>query len=162
MSGSFFLLLGTIVVAVGAWIFSRRRQLGTRARTTKLTDAMLIEKVRLAIKPEFPKWVLFSNGTYVIVEDEAAIADPRAYALKQMSEFGPVRVASPAGDFSITTLHKTEGWSVAGHGYGMYTYVHPSELRSNRPSDVKIGLHGRRKRDADSKELRIVYVSGAS
>ena len=88
MSLWILLLLGTIAVAIGARIFSTRRQPGADARTAKLTNAMLIEKVRLAINPEFPKWVLFSNGTYVIVEDETAISDSRAYALKQMSEFG--------------------------------------------------------------------------
>ena len=117
---------------------------------------MLIGRVRLAIQPAFPRWVLFANGTYVIAEDEDT--DPSDHALAQMREFGPVHGGSPAGDFSVIKLKTTEGWSVSGHGYGMYTYVHPSELNSWRPSDVQIGLHGRRKRAADAEELRIVRV----
>ena len=138
----------------------RRSQSAPVDASQKLSDSMLIERVRLAVNPEFPNWVLFSNGTYVIVEDDTATSDPRAYALEQMREFGPVGAGSPAGDFSVTWLNRTEGWSVGGHGYGMYTYVHPSELRSWWPSELKIGLCGRRKRDADARECRIVYVSG--
>ena len=159
MSVLILVVLGTLALAVGAWAFLRRQQSGVGPRTAKISDATLIEKVKLAINPAFPRWVLFSNNTYAIVEDERANSDPRVYALEKMRNFGRVHVGSPAGDFSVTTLHETEGWSASGHGQGIYTYLHPSELKSRRP--MKIGLHGRSKRDADAKELRIVYVSGS-
>jgi hypothetical protein len=41
----------------------------------------LIEHVRLAINPKFHHWVLFSNGTYIIIED-ATIQD-RQLSLKR-------------------------------------------------------------------------------
>lgn len=53
--------------------------------------------------------------------------------VEKMKEFGPVHTGGPAGDFGITTLHKTQGWVVSGYGYGMYTYVHPSELDKQNP-----------------------------
>src|SRR5262245_33086465 len=162
MSVWVLVIVGTIALSVSTWVFSSRSRSGYDAGTAKLSEGALIQNVRLAIKPEFPNWVLFSNGTYVIIDGEIATSDPRAYALEQMREFGPVHTGCPAGDFSVTTLQKTEGWSVGGHGIGMYTYVHPSELKKWRRSLVRIGVHGRRKRDVDSKELRIVYVSGST
>ena len=76
-----------------------------------------------------------------------------------MKEFGPVHAGGPAGDFSTITLNKTEGWVVSGHGYGMYTYVHPSELDNENPNDLEVGLYGRSKRDLDGQEATIIYLS---
>ena len=154
-----------ILAAIALIFFARilwRWQPDSGDASRKLSDSTLIERVKLAVNPEFPNWVLFSNGTYVIVEGETSASDARAYALEQIREFGPVRAGSPAADFSVSWLHRTEGWSVGGHGHGMYTYVHPSELKSWWPSDLKIGLHGRSKRDADARECQIVYVSSSN
>lgn len=57
-----------------------------------------------------------------------------------MKEFGPVYPGSAAGDFTVSRFDNTEGWSVSGHCYGMYTYVNPEELDSDSPSDIEIGL----------------------
>ena len=161
MSDWMIVVVVAVAVALAVWMFFRRRQLGIEGRSVKLDEAALVAHVRLAINPSFTRWVLFSNGTYVIVEDEAASHDAPTYALEQMKQFGPVHVGSPAGDFSVTTLDKTQGWSVSGHGCGMYTYVHPSELKGHAPSDIEVGLYGRSKRAADAKELRIIHVNGS-
>jgi hypothetical protein len=121
----------------------------------------LIEHVRLAINPKFHQWVLFSNGTYIIIED-ATIQDQAAFAKKIMREYGPVHVGSPAADFAVTHLNKTEGWVVGGHYHGMYTYVNPDELKKaglENPTDVDIGLFGRGKRNKDGKECYVVFIS---
>lgn len=121
----------------------------------------LIEHVKQAINPRFTHWVLFSNGTYIIIEDRT-ISDEGAFAKKIMRTYGPVHAGSPAGDFSVTHLSRTEGWVVSGHYYGMYTYVGPSEIQQagvQNPTDVDVGLFGRRKREKDGKECRIIFVS---
>jgi hypothetical protein len=56
----------------------------------------------------------------------------------------------------MVNLVSTKGWLVTGHGYGMYTYVHPQELCSN-PYDVVID-YGRSKRHKDSEEMKNMYV----
>lgn len=119
----------------------------------------LLNRVKLAINPAFSDWVLFKNGTYIIFDDADDDFDVSEAAVKSMKEFGPVSVGGPAGDFEVFYLDETEGWVVGGHGYGMYTYVHPSELASADPSDVEIGLLGRSKRDLDGKELEILHVN---
>ena len=117
----------------------------------------MLEHVKLAINPTFEEWVLFSNGTYIIFDDADTITDIREEAISQMKKFGPVYVGSPAADFSVTQLNKTAGWVVSGHGYGMYTYVHPDELDSKTPSDI--GIHGRSKRNEYGEKPTIIHVN---
>jgi len=121
----------------------------------------LLEHVKLAINPQFTHWVLFANGTYIIIED-STVKDESTYCTEIMKEYGPVYVGSPAGDFSVTHLNKTEGWVVGGHYYGMYTYVNPEELKGQNienPSDADIGLFGRNKREIDGKDCKIIHVN---
>ncbi len=121
----------------------------------------MIEHVKLAINPKFQDWVLFENGTYIIFDDISTVEDVKEEAVKLMKEFGPVYAGGPAGDFNIIHLNLTEGWLVSGHGYGMYTYVHPSELDSEDPSDLEIGLYGRSKRDSDGQNPEIIHINSA-
>ncbi|MEN5307481.1 hypothetical protein ABE425_08205 [Chryseobacterium cucumeris] len=119
----------------------------------------MIEHVKLAINPKFQDWVLFENGTYIIFDDISIIEDVKEEALQLMKEFGPVYAGGPAGDFNVIHLNLTEGWLVSGHGYGMYTYVHPSELDSESPNDLEIGLYGRSKRDSDGQNPEIIHIN---
>ena len=121
----------------------------------------MIEHVKLAINPKFQDWVLFENGTYIIFDDISTVEDVKEEAVKLMKEFGPVYAGGPAGDFNIIHLNLTEGWLVSGHGYGMYTYVHPSELDSEDPNDLEIGLYGRSKRDSDGQNPEIIHINSA-
>ncbi|MDR3022934.1 hypothetical protein [Chryseobacterium sp.] len=119
----------------------------------------MIEHVKLAINPKFQDWVLFENGTYIIFDDISTVKDVKEEAIKLMKEFGPVYAGGPAGDFNIIHLNLTEGWLVSGHGYGMYTYVHPSELDNDSPNDLEIGLYGRSKRDSDGQNPEIIHIN---
>jgi len=119
----------------------------------------IIEHVKKAINPKYKNWVLFSNGTYIILED-STIHNKVDTSIAMMKEYGPVHAGGPAGDFSTIKLTYTDGWVVNGHGYGMYTYVHPKELSGigiNMPSDVDVGLYGRAKREKDGRELKIIF-----
>ena len=128
---------------------------------TSMTEKELINHINLAIKPNYQDWVVFANGTYIILDDSLK-DDPSNNALKIIKEFGPVYRGSPAGDMSITKLDKTHGWSVGCHYNGMYTYVHPDELvRAGMAdcSDLDVGIYARAKRDKDSRDLKIIYVN---
>lgn len=121
----------------------------------------MIEHVKLAINPKFQDWVLFENGTYIIFDDISTIRDIKEEAINLMKEFGPVSAGGSAGDFSVIHLNLTEGWLVSGHGYGMYTYVHPSELDNVSPNDLEIGLYGRSKRDSDGQNPEIIHINNS-
>lgn len=124
-----------------------------------MTDSQIIEHVTLSINPKFQDWVLFKNGTYIIFDDITTVHNVKDEAMKLMKEFGPVFAGSSAGDFNTIYLNSTEGWLVSGHGYGMYTYVHPSELDNEVPNDLEIGLYGRSKRNLDGLEPEIIHVN---
>ncbi|HNY32517.1 MAG TPA: hypothetical protein PKO15_16645 [Fibrobacteria bacterium] len=124
-----------------------------------MMDDSLLEHVRLAINPRFQDWVLFESGTYIIFDNADTVADIRFAAMQLMKKFGPVHVGGPAGDFGVISLDKTAGWLVSGHGYGMYTYVHPKELTTKNPTDLEIGLLGRSKRDMDGNKPVIIHVN---
>ncbi|HZI53126.1 MAG TPA: hypothetical protein VFD56_05475 [Chitinophagaceae bacterium] len=126
-----------------------------------MSEKELINHITLAINANLKDWVVFANGTYIILDDSLK-EDPSNNALKIIKEFGPVYRGSPAGDLSITKLDKTDGWSVGGHYNGLYTYVHPDELvRAGMVecSDLDVGLYARAKRDKDSRDLKIIYVN---
>ena len=136
-----------------------KKESNVTANNKKMTEEDLVEHVRFAINPKFQDWVLFKNGTYIIFNNADTIADIEKSAITFMQEFGPVSGGNPAGDFVVTHLNKTEGWSISGHGYGMYTYVHPSELIPVQQTDLNVGLLGRSKRDRDSKTLTIIHIN---
>jgi hypothetical protein len=125
----------------------------------EMTETNLLNRVKLAINPKFQDWVLFKNGTYIVFDNADTIPNLESEAIKSMKEFGPVYIGGSAGDFGVTHLNQTEGWVVSGHGYGMYTYVNPNELKSEKPNDVEIGLFGRNKRDLDGKEPIIIHIN---
>ena len=126
----------------------------------KIVDnSEIIKNVKLAINPKYQDWVLFKNGTYIIFDNADTIKNVNAEAIKQMKEFGPVFAGGPAGDFNTIHLNQTDGWLVSGHGYGMYTYVSPTEIENKTPNDIEIGLFGRSKRDLDGQKPEIIYTN---
>ena len=129
------------------------------ASAQSLSREELIRRVRAAIHPAFPHWVLFTLGTHVILDAAAEQQAPEENAIRRLKEFGPVHAGSPAGDFSVVTLLDASGWVVSGHGRGIYTYVHPSEMESSAPTDLEVGLFGRSKRGRDAELLEVIHVN---
>ncbi|MEU5877455.1 hypothetical protein [Spirillospora sp. NPDC047279] len=114
----------------------------------------MVEVWRQIILGEQKSWVLFENGTCVILmEPEGDLA---AQATEILREYGPVHVGSPAADFGTIDLEAAPGWVVYGHHDDVLNYVSPDEIGS--PEDVVIGLLGRSKRDRDGHGLTIVHV----
>ena len=101
-------------------------------------------------------WVLFSHDTCVLFDEATGDLAERARAL--MREWGPVQVATPSADFSVTALREPEGWLVHCHHPDIITYVGPEEGLGGAASEIVVGLLGRAKRDADAKEQAVVHV----
>ncbi len=125
----------------------------------ELTTPQLIKHIQLAINPKFKNWILFKHGTYIILEETSDEKEIEAQGLELIKRYGPVFAGGSAGDFGTTKLNQTEGWVVSCHCYGMYTYVHPSELDEKSPGELEIGLYGRSKRDKDGLQPKIVCIS---
>lgn len=121
----------------------------------KETD--LIKHVTLSINPKFQDWVLFQNGTYIIFENADAIDNLKEETIRLIEKFGPVSIGNSSEDFDVTSLNKTEGWIVSCHGYGIYTYVSPQEIKSKNVN--QIGLFGRNKRDLDGKNPIVIHIN---
>ena len=128
-------------------------------KNNETTEIDLINHVRLSINPKFQDWVLFKHGTYIIFDHAEEIPDLESEAIKLMAAFGPVYIGTPAADFDVTDLNKTEGWIVSGRSYGMYTYVNPNEIKSNVIDITAIGLLGRAKRDLDGENPVIIHIN---
>jgi len=116
----------------------------------------LVETWRTIIQDEGKSWVLFENGTCLILSEPQENLTEQA--LKIMGEWGPVNVASAAGSFKVTKLQDKSGWIVTGHYPDMLNYVGPEDLRKGNSSDLIIGLLGRGKRESDAQSLNIIHV----
>lgn len=103
--------------------------------------------------------VCFSSGTCVVFVDKPT--DIKQSAITLMREWGPVHAGSSAGDFTVIHL-EDRGWVVTSHHNDILTYVDPSEGEFDSENDIRIGLYGRSKRNADSEELKIVFVRNGS
>jgi hypothetical protein len=101
-------------------------------------------------------WVLYKNGTCVILKDVAGNLAEEAN--KIMKQYGPVYPGSPAGDFTVMSSREVAGWVVGSHHRDILTYVGPEEMGAKPSSDAEIGLIGREKRHRDSQELQIIHM----
>lgn len=119
-----------------------------------MTANALVETWRQIIIGGTKSWVLFANGTCVVLVDPAE--DLAEQATTIIREHGPVRAGEQAGDFATITLNAAPGWVVAGHHPDVLTYVSPGEVPE--ANDLVVGLTGRGKRDRDARELVVVHV----
>lgn len=104
-------------------------------------------------------WVVFAQGTCVVLPNPDPATDLAAAATALLREYGPVHVGSPAGDFDVVTLDPGPGWAVTCHHPDILTYVAPDEVPGGE--DLVVGLHGRGKRDQDAHELKVLHVEDA-
>ncbi len=123
--------------------------------------SFLIETWRKIILGDQKSWVLFKNGTIVIIMEPTD--DLSNQALKMIKEWGPVAAATSAGDFSVIDLKDHPGWAVSCHHPDIFTYVGVNEVEDineikNPYDQVTIGMIGRTKRDTDSREAIIIHV----
>ncbi|MBU6302004.1 MAG: hypothetical protein KGS60_10650 [Verrucomicrobia bacterium] len=119
-----------------------------------MDESELIAAWKETINGPEKSWVLFRNGTCVILMKPAA--DLAAQAKTLLREFGPVHSSSTFGDFSTIELNNGRGWVVTSHHPDILTLVGPDEAMST--SDMLIGLQGRTKRGMDAEEVEVLHV----
>ena len=123
----------------------------------------LMERVEIWKKILSPgtKFVLFKNDTVVVLtgNEDITSEDVAEDAKEVMSNFGPVFVGSPAGDYRVIEPANVPGWIVAGHYPNMFVYVSPEEIQTVHHSNgLIIGHYGRGKRDKDGRNPEVIHV----
>jgi hypothetical protein len=116
----------------------------------------LVEVWRQIIVGDSKSWVLFENGTCVILMQPES--DLAAQATALLEEWGPVQVATPSADFNVIELAEQPGWVVTCHHPDILTYVPPDEFATPEPAEVLVGLAGRSMRDQDASDPHVVHV----
>ncbi|MBN1329156.1 MAG: hypothetical protein JXA54_06755 [Candidatus Heimdallarchaeota archaeon] len=105
------------------------------------------------------KWVLFSNGTIVICEENWENLEIEAKEF--LKERGRVVIATPLADFNVKPLEDYNGWVVFSYHESIMTLVVEEELEiepNEELNHLTIGLFGRNKRNHDAKELEVIFV----
>lgn len=118
-------------------------------------DAM-VETWRSIILGDEKSWVLFENGTCVILM--APEEDLAAQAIELLKEWGPVVAGTSAGDFTVIELLNYPGYAITGHHPDILNYVSQEETGEEERNDVVIGMLGRQKRHDDAISLKVVHI----
>ena len=123
-------------------------EIGTPAYNQRLIDVW-----KKSIKGDEKSWVLFENGTCVILlEPEKDLAKQ---AKEILSKWGRVQTGSPSAGFGIITLDSGDGYAVSCHHPEIFTLVLKEE---GLDEDFKIGIEGRSNRDCDAEELKVIHI----
>lgn len=112
----------------------------------------LIAIYKKVIDPKLQNWVVFENGTCVIIYHPSK--DLNAETTEVLQKYGTITPGSESADFTVTKVDN--GWIVTGNQPGILNYV--SEDEEAGKEDYEIGLTGRNKKELDSKELKIVHI----
>ena len=114
----------------------------------------LISNVKDIADRIYPRWVLFENGTFVMLRDDQQPIAIGFWAVQILETEGIVTRQNRDLKFSVTPAF--EGWLVTGDYWAIYTYVHKSEIKTR---DLKeIGQFGMAKRHSDSVGPRIIFL----
>lgn len=100
-------------------------------------------------------WVLFENGTCVILPDQFSSA-PASRAIELIAQYGLFTPGTPSADFDIIVPDNVEGWIITSQHPDIITYVAPGESPDERSPAV--GVYGRDKRVQDAIEQRVIHV----
>jgi hypothetical protein len=118
-----------------------------------------VHHVRLALNAGIENWVLFSGGTFVVLKDVGITADIGRIAIELIRKHGEAEPGTSSADFMVTPLLYTDGWIVRGDADDIYVYVHPSEIATESPSDLQIGLYARNIRQKDADNPVVIHVN---
>lgn len=127
-----------------------------------LTPAQLAAQVSQAVNPIYPNWILLANGSYIVFDDPSEMPNLVEESLTLLEQHRPKTVEDGYWMYSISNLVNIEGWSVYGNGYGIYTYVHPSELKEANPAMTTVAAFAKAKRALDEATPQVIYVHTSS
>lgn len=122
--------------------------------STKIEESpykSMIFNTKLSISPTQPNWVLFENGTYIIL--------PANIDEEQMKKNAIVIIKRYKGEtLSVKKSPLTKGW-VASSTQGIYNYVSLEKAGDRLATDQHLKTVGKNSILKDVKELNIVHVN---
>lgn len=124
----------------------------------------IVDAFRKTLKPD-RCWVLFANGTVVILPNPASKSRENLTeeAKTFIKENGPVVPGTPLGDFNVFENKEAAGFFVTSHSEQLLTFVPNSavsEVAGGPQNNMMVGLYGRSLRDEDAKGCEVVHVEG--
>ena len=134
----------------------------TLANSQNLTDKQQLTQIKKTIKEQYTSWVIFSNGTYLVITADSATPDLRTRAIQILKDTGTAEGKNLRKIilFWISKILMGGLWIVPFQG--LYTYVSTTELKNNgvpNPTDQDIVLFAMAKRQKDIIEYKIVETS---
>lgn len=123
---------------------------------------LMIDFWRSQVREKTWSWVLFSNGTCVVIKD--ADKNIRNNAKEILKNFGPVIPGTDLADFSVEEVDLEPGWLVTYSHPDIANFVSINEFAENSEECDEIsektfvGLVGRKKRVEDAKTLKIIHI----
>lgn len=123
-------------------------EIGTPAYRQKLIDVW-----KKSINGNEKSWVLFENGTCVILLEPEKDLEKQAKEI--LSKWGKVQIGTPSADFGIITLDSGDGYAVSCHHPEIFTLILKEE---GLDEDFKIGIEGRSHCDCDAEEPKVIHI----
>ena len=134
----------------------------TLANSQNLTDKQQLTQIKKTIKEQYTSWVIFSNGTYLVITADSATPDLRTRAIQILKDTGTAEGKKLEKNNFVLDIKNIDGWIVDSPFQGLYTYVSTTELKNNgvpNPTDQDIVLFAMTKRQKDIIEYKIVETS---
>lgn len=119
--------------------------------------AKLIKNWKLLLaSEESSSWVLFNNGTCIILRNFSGALEVEAKRLLESADknigHGGFR------DLNVSPIPEPSGWIVTGEQPNVRVFVDPSDFNEPLDSDLQVGLVGRINATFDAKELLAIFI----
>lgn len=111
----------------------------------------LIFNAKLSINPSQPNWVLFENGTYILLPSNLTVEQMKKNAVIIIKRYNNESL-------SISKSPLTKGW-IAGSQKGIYNYVSLEKAGDRLATDKQLSGIGESNILKDKEQLNIVHVN---
>ena len=134
----------------------------TLANSQSIADKQQIAQIKKTIKEQYTSWVIFSNGTFVVITADSSTPNLRNRAIQILKDTGTAEGKKLDSSNFVLEIKNINGWIVDSPYQGLYTYVSATELSNNGikiPTDHDIVLFAMTKRQKDIIKCKIVEAS---
>ena len=124
-----------------------------------LTAEALLNAWRSLLPTGGMSWVLYENGTVVVLKDATDDLEHAAAAL--LAKWGHTPEGLPSNDAKVFQVRETPGWVVTSHfvdGFDMLTYVGRDEFEGGEAAVDVVARLGCERLARDVEDVVVVHV----